>query len=117
MILYLEACTDCRDLVIDYIEVRLKSGKTVSLNWDESEYGQENGIFTARYKGVYFDEEYANGRIAELYGMEIDQIGVYTESKKDFHLTIKEMLFEDGENSYKPDCLPYSTDSGRCDLT
>lgn len=36
MILYLQATTNVQDLIIDYIEVKLKSGKTVNLNWDES---------------------------------------------------------------------------------
>ena len=56
MRLYLTAKTAMRDLVIDYIEVNLKNGKTISLTWDESEFGIEDGLFTARYKGVYFDE-------------------------------------------------------------
>ena len=37
MILYLQTTTtNVQDLVIGYIEVKLKSGKTVSLNRDES---------------------------------------------------------------------------------
>ena len=35
--LYLEAKTSIPDLFIDYIEVRLASGESASLNWDESE--------------------------------------------------------------------------------
>ena len=63
MRLYLTAKTAMKDLVIDYIEVNLKNGKTISLTWDESEFGIEDGLFTARYKGVYFDEVYGNGLI------------------------------------------------------
>ena len=37
MTLYLEAKTSIPDLFIDYIEVRLTSGESASLNWDESE--------------------------------------------------------------------------------
>ena len=37
MTLYLEATTTIPDLFIDYIEVRLASGESASLNWDESE--------------------------------------------------------------------------------
>lgn len=72
MILYLQATTNVQDLVIDYIEVKLKSGKTASLNWDESGINRSETGFDARYKGVYFDEEYANGKISELDGMKID---------------------------------------------
>ena len=60
MILYLQATTNVQDLVIDYIEVKLKSGKTASLNWDESGINRSETGFDARYKGVYFDEEYTH---------------------------------------------------------
>ena len=53
MTLYLEAATTIPDLFIDYIEVRLASGESASLNWDESEiYRNPNG-FGAKYKGVF----------------------------------------------------------------
>ena len=35
MILYLDARTTVKDLIIDYIEVELANGETASLNWDE----------------------------------------------------------------------------------
>ena len=41
MRLYHTAKTAMKDLVIDYIEVNLKNGKTISLTWDESEFGIE----------------------------------------------------------------------------
>ena len=66
MILYLKAKTNLSDLSIDFIEVKLKSGKIVSLNWDETEYDNEDSVFEAKYKGVYFGEEYANGKLHEL---------------------------------------------------
>ena len=40
MDLYVKATTNVPDLTIDYIEVKLKSGKTVSLNWDRSYVSQ-----------------------------------------------------------------------------
>ncbi len=66
MMLYLKAKTNLSDLSIDFIEVKLKSGKIVSLNWDETEYDNEDSVFEAKYKGVYFGEEYANGKLHEL---------------------------------------------------
>lgn len=86
--LYLEAATTIPDLFIDYIEVRLASGESASLNWDESEiYRNPNG-FGAKYKGVYFGEEPANGRLDELCDMVITDIGLYSD-------TISEMEFVD----------------------
>lgn len=81
MRLYLTAKTSIPDLFIDYIQVKLKSGEEVSLNWDYSDIERTSSGFSARYKGVYFDEEHANGRIDELQDMKITDIGVYYESK------------------------------------
>lgn len=71
MTLYLEAKTSIPDLFIDYIEVRLTSGESASLNWDESEIYRNPDGFGAKYKGVYFGEEPANGRLDELRSMVI----------------------------------------------
>lgn len=97
MILYLQATTNVQDLIIDYIEVKLKSGKTASLNWDESGINRSETGFDARYKGVYFDEEYANGKISELSGMKIDTVKLYSEQIKNPKITITQMSFEDGD--------------------
>ncbi|MBR1741052.1 MAG: hypothetical protein IJ733_04115 [Lachnospiraceae bacterium] len=97
MILYLEAETDIPDLVIDFIEVRLSSGKVVSLNWDESGIEPMAGnAYYAVYEGVYFDEEYANGRVGELIGMQVVHVETYSDSGQTGSICIKKMLFEDG---------------------
>ena len=95
MRLYLTAKTAMKDLVIDYIEVNLKNGKTISLTWDESEFGIEDGLFTARYKGVYFDEVYGNGLINELRDMQIAEIGVYSENNELVTLAVVHVTVED----------------------
>ena len=95
MRLYLTAKTAMKDLVIDYIEVNLKNGKTISLTWDESEFGIEDGLFTARYKGVYFDEVYGNGLINELRDMQIAEIGVYSDNDEPVTLAVVHVAVED----------------------
>mgnify|MGYP001104306850 FL=1 len=52
MVLYLKAESNIPDLVIDFIEVKLKSGKVISLTWDESEFDRKGGYLDARYKEV-----------------------------------------------------------------
>ena len=79
--LYLEAKTSIPDLFIDYIEVRLTSGESASLNWDESEIYRNPDGFGAKYKGVYFGEEPANGRLDELRDMVITGIGLYSDTE------------------------------------
>lgn len=95
MILYLSARTTVKDLMIDYIEVELASGETVSLNWDESEIGRTDNDFSARYKGVYFGEVYANGRLEQLQDMKITDIGLYSESDTPLNICVTSMEFED----------------------
>ena len=96
MILYLSARTTVKDLMIDYIEVELASGETVSLNWDESDIGRTDDGFSARYKGLYFGEAYANGRLEQLQDMKITDIGLYPESDTPLNICITSMEFEDG---------------------
>ena len=95
MRLYLNAKTNVSDVYVDFIEVRLASGEEVSLNWDESEISRSDDGFSARYKGVYFGDEYANGRIDELKGLEILDVGLYHESDVFAQFEIEEMEFED----------------------
>ena len=95
MTLYLEAKTSIPDLFIDYIEVRLTSGESASLNWDESEIYRNPDGFGAKYKGVYFGEEPANGRLDELRSMVITDIGLYSDTISEPQITISEMEFVD----------------------
>lgn len=97
MRLYLTAKTSIPDLFIDYIQVKLKSGEEVSLNWDYSDIERTPSGFSARYKGVYFGEEHANGRIEELRNMKITDIGVYFESKHEQDIKIEVMDFVDDD--------------------
>ncbi len=73
----------------------------MSLTWDESESGIIDSIFTARYRGVYFGEDYANGRISELNNICIESVEIYTESGKGSYFEIESLLFEDGLEELK----------------
>lgn len=106
MIINLSAKTPIKDAVIDFIEVRLNTGETVSLNWDESCIDREEDEFVAQYKGIYFNEEYANGRIADLEGMIITHIEVYSEEPDSFDKPVEiiSMRIDDGSTflEYEP---------------
>lgn len=117
MDLYLTVRTTIRDLVIDFIEVELTNGEVVSLNWDESGIERTADGFYACYSGVYFGEEYANGRIDELRSMRIAVLGIYTEEPNGSEITITEMSFEDAGNSYRPEFLPYTVNEKECEHT
>ena len=100
MRLYLTAKTEMTDLVIDYIEVKLKTGKTVTLTWDESEFGIDDGVFTGRYKGVYYDEVHANGLIDLLRDMQIEEIGVYSDNDEPVTLAVLHVTIEDEDDRF-----------------
>ena len=102
MVLYLKAESDIPDLVIDFIEAKLQSGQIISLTWDESEFDREDGYLDAKYKGVYFDDEYGNGRLSELRGMKIQHIELYSECEDVSSFRLRELFFQDGE-----DCLNF----------
>lgn len=99
MRLYLTAKTFIPDLYIDYIEVRLASGEEISLNWDESDISRTPFGFSARYKGVCFGEEHANGKLEQLRDMEIVDIGVYYESEHEPDIIVEVMEFVENSKS------------------
>ncbi len=98
MKMYLTVETTTQDVFIDFIEVRLNTGEVVSLNWDESEIAREETKFLGTYKGVYFGEEYANGRPNELRDMVVVHVEVYSESKEPVNAKIVRMEFNDEED-------------------
>lgn len=95
MILYLKARANIEDILIDSIEVRLASGREVLLTWDESDISRTPFGFQARYKGVYFDEDYANGQIEELNGMQVLDVTLSSESNQYNLFFLEEMTFDD----------------------
>lgn len=99
MVLYLKARANIEDILIDSIEVRLTSGREVLLTWDESDISRTSFGFLARYKGVYFDEDYANGQMEELNGMQVLDVTLSSESNQYNLFFLEEMEFEDnGKN-------------------
>ena len=72
MRLYLSVDTNIEDLEIDYIEVKLVTGEIMTVEWDESDIAWEENGFDARCKGVYFDEEYADGKLSSLHGSRLN---------------------------------------------
>ena len=99
MFLIIKAITNVPDLVIDFVEVRLQSGKTISLNWDKSSIDRCDEKLVGEYEGVCFDEEYADGKLGELHWMQIAEVGLYSETHCAADITINEMFFEDQGNT------------------
>ena len=101
MTLYLTAKTDIDDLIIDFIEVQLRSGETVSLNWDKSLIERCGNKISAHYESVCFNENSAAGQIDKLKKMQIKEVGMYSEKHGEgqYSLAIETMDFCDGKKN------------------
>ena len=107
MTLYVAASTRIPDVFIDFIELKLTSGKEITLTWDESGIDRRDDGFNARYKGVQIGEEYANGRLNEFKDFLSIYVSIYTETDMPCDMVIDEMLFVDGDDEYvvtSPNC-------------
>lgn len=82
MILFVTVKTNLKDAYIDFIEITTPS-KLLTLDWDESDITRTDYGFSARYKGVYFNGEYANKRINELKHGFISDVQIYSEQSVD----------------------------------
>lgn len=83
MIAYVKAITKSADACIDAIVLRKSNGDETILTWDESMVSRTDYGFEARYKGVYFDEVYANGKPEEVENATLSDVICYTDSLED----------------------------------
>lgn len=97
MLLIVKAETSIKDLVIDYIDVICASGKTISLNWEQSDVSKTSTGFYAEYLGVCFDDKLAKGQLSELREMHVDVIGLHSEQEGKLDIDVKEMCFYEDE--------------------
>lgn len=95
MRLYITIRTATKDLVIDYITVKLASGKVESINYDESNYEYEDGCVKARYRGIHFGEDENEPSIGALNGMKILGVGAYSPTEKYVTYRFLETMFDD----------------------
>lgn len=109
MNLYATLKSNTPNFTVEFIEVLLKNGKLITLDWDESGIQYTEDGYNARYKGVYFDEEYANGRISELDDCKVINMEVYSESRDMVVVHLCDMFFtdDDKELDIKPQNKPY----------
>lgn len=97
------------DLIsVDYIKAE-KNGKTVMLDWDESDISFDTDVneqgfrmFSGRLKGIKFNGEYANGRGVELNNMKIKEIVFDNPDPEDTEPGMQiRLVFEDAGKLYK----------------
>ncbi len=102
MIFYIDVKTDSSDLMFESIEFITEDGTIITSDWDESEILRTDYGFSARYKGVYFDDEYANGKFQEIANAKIHNIQAYCEDSKPTHFEIISIDIFDNEYHSMP---------------
>jgi len=100
MVLYITAKTNDHKVRVDFIEMRMTTGEVVSLNWDSSAFSVGKGNYEAEFTGVYFDEEYVNGKLEQLKGTTLKHVEAYSPASNAPAFTITTMRFEDGDEGY-----------------
>lgn len=98
--------TNADAISVDFIEV-VKNGRTIVLDWDESEIGfddipDEEGYrpFSGRLKGIEFDEEYANGKIHEIIGVQLSAVQFFIEDETAKDPVFTELQLDDDGKLY-----------------
>lgn len=100
MDIFLTGKSDAEDLVIDFIELKLKTGETVSLDWDQSYVDRgQGGRFEATYEGINIGGESARRKLSKFKGAAITEVGLYSESRGRANLDILEMTVAEGNRT------------------
>lgn len=106
MRIYINGKSDLSLNKIDSIEMLLKDGRTVLVDWDETDISSKNGEFSLRGKGVYIDDEYPDC-IGVLEGCKITEINLDEEAGGSF-ITIESLEFSQGDDSYFCETVPFT---------
>ena len=89
------------DARIDYINFGDSSEDYINVTWDSSEWwDEEDGSRHFYCKGVYFNDEYANGRIDELNDKVLIDYQLYSPSEDVEYcdsLDMESICFADGD--------------------
>lgn len=122
MVLCVNAKTKIKDLVIEYIEVILKNGEFVNLNWDYSEIERTPEGFVAFYRGLYFGEEHAKDCLDKLKELSVACVGLYSEEPGPWDICVESLDFDDNGNMLVIEDIHYEGEDGEqvvktyCDL-
>lgn len=103
MFLNVYACASEYNTVIEFIEIQLKDGRILTLNWDES----DNSDYERIYKGVHFSEPEESVSLEILKGMKVKHVELYSESSERLFITIDRMEFNDDSGNIAFVC-PYT---------
>lgn len=79
MNVYLHAKTNAPDVVLDFIEMKTKEGKFITLDWKESCYSYPNGYVCAELKLLSCGDEHQELKLDDLQGAEVTAIQIYSE--------------------------------------
>lgn len=99
MILYLNAKTKSKDVCLDCIHLVQSDGTEAILTWDESTIFRSDEGFSARYKGLYFNEEYANGELNSFFGCKVAEFVFESDEDTFLPVEVTSMTLVDGQDA------------------
>lgn len=82
MIIRVTANTSLSQAALNYMEFHTPSGD-ILVDYDEASSIIENDVMKCRMKGVYFNDEYANGMLSDLNQAKLYRIQIYTTDSVD----------------------------------
>lgn len=85
----------------DYIEVTTQKGDVLNINWDESSWAVEQDFLHFRCKGVYFNEEYANGKGELLVGSKVTGMQLFLNGNEELGVQKFHLIFDDNHREYQ----------------
>ena len=85
----------------DYIEVTTREGSTLTIDWDESSWAVEQDFLHVRCKGVYFNEEYANGKGELLAGGKVTGMQLFLNGNEELGVQNFHLIFDDNHQEYQ----------------
>lgn len=74
MDLYAEIGTNNKTLYMDSLTIIPETGEPIRITWDEADHDRKNDTLYVCCHGVYFNNEYANGRIHEMENVKTKEI-------------------------------------------
>lgn len=85
----------------DYIEVTTREGRVLTIDWDESSWAVEQNFLHFRCKGVYFNEEYANGKGKLLAGGRVTGMQLFLNGNEELKIQKFHLVFDDNHQEYQ----------------
>lgn len=89
-------------VIIDSLTLLLKDNSKINIEWESSDWSYEDNQTYCRLKGIFFNDEYANGKLSlmknNIKGIELEAYSLEDDKEYDAKMTYLEI--RDDEDSW-----------------